>query len=111
MGWLGARRADPSASIWSGYNALLDRYAAATTPSQWGSGEGRRFAEWLVAQRLQVRWIEEVVAIDLAAIERTSSDAAQDVRLGVDPTPLLEGIRNGVLPAELPRGEFILSIT
>jgi uncharacterized protein len=92
-------------------DALLDRYASATTPSQWGSGEGRRFAEWLVAERLEVRWLEEAVAIDLAAIERTSCDAAQEVRLAVDPTPLIDGIRNGVLPTDLPRGEFVLSIT
>ncbi|SEG95889.1 Uncharacterized conserved protein, UPF0276 family [Nonomuraea solani] len=73
--------------------------------------EARRFAAHVADLPLEVPYLREVMAFELAAQRAVLTGRAQAVSFGVDPGPVLASLREGRLPAAQPPGMYEVAVS
>ncbi|GGV50774.1 hypothetical protein GCM10010495_80580 [Kitasatospora herbaricolor] len=89
-----------------GTRELLDGYVLACPPQLFATEEAFAFAAHLRRLRPRVRWLEDVLELDLGLIRAQIDGQPCTVRLGTDPTALMADLGAGRLPVDPPRGTF-----
>lgn len=93
------------------YRKLLNEFWSTAPPQLFGSEEARAFAAYLAMRQLDVPWLEEVLAFELALIDMAISGKSVVVPFGCDPMPLLEALGERRMPEQLETGRFELELT
>jgi uncharacterized protein (UPF0276 family) len=93
------------------FRALMQQFWAETMPFSFACQEGKAFADFLKARRLDVPWLEQVMNFDLAVLAVQIEDQPQTVSFTIAPLPLLRALGAGRMPAEYEEGEYELMVT
>jgi len=82
--------------------ALLEQFWRTAPPRPFASAEAEALAAWLAAQELDVPYLADALAFDLASGHAESTGAEVEVELAIDPRALCEALGRGELPAAEP---------
>jgi uncharacterized protein (UPF0276 family) len=94
--------------------ALLDAYFRAAPPDTFAAAEAHRFARFLRGRSnllCAVPYLAEVLAFEQALLAATLYGETTEVQWSADPTRLLDELRDGRLPRDLPRMDSTMVIS
>lgn len=93
------------------FEQALAEYWRLAPPERFGSAEASGFAEHLAGLRLDVPYIDEVLAFERAALATMLDGKARVVPFRHDPMLVLRPLAEGRLPAAATPGEFEVEVT
>jgi uncharacterized protein (UPF0276 family) len=86
--------------------ALMQDYWKQTFPEPFAAEEAQRFANFIRQRELLVPHLDEVLAYEIASIESLKTGQETVVDFSCCPITLLEALRVGKLPNQLPAGRY-----
>jgi hypothetical protein len=86
--------------------ALMQDYWKQTFPEPFAAEEAQRFANFIRQRELLVPHLDEVLAYEIASIESLKAGQETVVDFSCCPITLLEALRVGKLPNQLPAGRY-----
>jgi uncharacterized protein (UPF0276 family) len=92
------------------FRELLASFWRLNRPERFASVEAEDFAAFLTASGLDVDYLDEALALDLAALELQTGRTAQELVLPHDPAELVAALESGQVPAEISTGAFRVNI-
>lgn len=92
------------------FQQLLNDFFSTHSPEIFASSEAQAFSDYLGKIELNVKYLTEVLAFELAAINSLIEDKEQTINLSYDPTLLLQPLTQGYLPSEVPKGNFQIQV-
>jgi uncharacterized protein (UPF0276 family) len=90
---------------------LLMEYWAGRPPELFKSSEGEGFARFLKDRHLDITYLDDVLAYELAVMHSLARDENVVVKMEHDPLPLLRSLAAGELPTEVSRGHYEVELT
>ncbi|MEO8182907.1 MAG: DUF692 family multinuclear iron-containing protein [Deltaproteobacteria bacterium] len=89
---------------------LLDGYFESCPPEPFASDEAHGFVRHILAKRVEVPYLFDVIRYEDARGRAQETDALQYVRFGYDPRPLLVALSRGTLPDATTPGNYELEV-
>ena len=89
---------------------VLSEYWQDRPPCPFASTEARSFADFLRKKQLPVKYLPEVLEIELAMLRAHVEGQDTTVKLGVDPIALYRSLGEGDLPTQVAEGQFELTV-
>jgi uncharacterized protein (UPF0276 family) len=90
---------------------LMHTYWRQAWPEPFAGREAAGFARFVSSQRLPVPHLDEVLAYELASIDAVGSGVDQQVAFSCDPRVVIQSLRAGRLPGDVPEGRYELTVT
>ena len=93
------------------FRQLLNDFWKVFPPEPFESAEAEAFAVYLADCRLDIPYLDEVLAFERALIQALVAQENHLVRFRHDPLPLLQALREGRLPESVAIGNYEIEIT
>ncbi|MDX6679849.1 MAG: uncharacterized protein QOE31_3901 [Solirubrobacteraceae bacterium] len=90
--------------------SLLEDFWSTTAPQLFGAREAVAFADYILERRLDIPYLDDVLAFERALVRATVSDESAVVRFRHEPAPLLDALHEGRLPGPLASGAYDVSV-
>jgi uncharacterized protein (UPF0276 family) len=90
---------------------VLKSFWTNTLPAAFAADEGLAFGEYLRGAAIEVPYLDDVLAFEMATLQATVSDEVVDLTLQADPGEVLGALAAGRLPKAIQRGSFSLQIS
>jgi len=89
---------------------LLDDYFRKTKPQPFASDEAKGFLNYLKSSKLEIPYLEDIVAYEEAAMLALIDENTQYLNFSYDPNELLEALTLGYIPQNIRKGNYELEI-
>ena len=93
------------------FRQLLNDFWKLFPPEPFESAEAEAFAVYLADCRLDIPYLDEVLAFERALIQALVTQENRLVQFRHDPLPLLQALREGRLPESVAMGNYEIEIT
>jgi uncharacterized protein len=93
------------------FRTLLGSFWSVTRPERFATVEAEEFASFLLARNLDVEYLEDTVALDLATLRAQTGRVPGEALLSHDPHELMAALQNGRSPDAVPAGTFRVLVT
>jgi uncharacterized protein (UPF0276 family) len=90
--------------------SLLEDFWGMTAPQLFAASEAVAFADYVLEHRLDVRYLDDVLAFERAILCAMVRDESAVVRFHHEPAPLLHALHEGKLPMTLATGAYDVSV-
>ena len=90
---------------------LLEEYCRWCAPGQFPLSEAKSFVAYLRAHPVEHPYWANLLDFDEAKLLAIETNHPREINFDFDPNRLLESIAKGELPADLPKGRFLVEVT
>ncbi len=94
-----------------GTRAIMREFWDTAPPEPFAGDEGVAFAAWLASTAVDLPFLDDVLAFELALLRASISGETTTVRFGADPAVLLSALAEGRLPEEVAAGDYAFDVS
>ena len=95
----------------AGTRALMQAFWDTAPPQPFAGDEGIAFAAYLASTPLDLPFLDDVLAFELALLRASISGETTTVRFGADPAVLLGALAEGRLPEQVAEGDYAFEVS
>jgi uncharacterized protein (UPF0276 family) len=94
-----------------GTREIMQAFWDTAPPQPFAGDEGLAFAAWLPSASLELPFLDDVLAFELALLRASISGETTTVRFGADPAVLLGALAEGRLPEAVTAGDYAFEVS
>jgi hypothetical protein len=94
----------------AGTRAIIRGFWDSAPPQPFAGDEGLAFAAYLASSPLELPFLDDVLAFELALLRASISGEATTVRFAADPAQLLGALAEGRMPEDVALGDYAFEV-